>query len=90
MGFQASQLDGNEDAERIDDIQALHFDCDAKDILVVILQLKQISSSSSEGNHPLEIKIPLIPLINKVDNHTMKSKVKWLQNFHEKFDKYLL
>ncbi len=61
-----------------DDIQALHFECDAKDIPVVIPHLKRIYSSTRDATYPQGIKLRLIPIINKVSNPKTRSKVERL------------
>ncbi len=51
-----------------DELRALHFECDVKDVLVVMPQLEKIYSLSGDGTYPLGFKLQLIPIINKVSN----------------------
>ncbi len=70
-------------------VQALHFECDVKDVPVVVLYLEFIYSSTRDGSYPLWVELRLIPLIDKVHNLRTRNKVAWLRNCQAGFDKHI-
>ncbi len=52
VGFWDNLLDGKNDVGRYDDIQALHFECDTKDIPVVMPQLEKCTAWPEKKTNP--------------------------------------
>ncbi len=78
MGNRGIRNQGKSDSYKPKEVWALHFECDLKDVDVVMPALQKIYSSLGERKFPLGIKLGLIPEFNKL--HTTKNKVERLQN----------
>ncbi len=88
----SSGLQGKSAEERStkNEVQALYFECDAKDVPVVMPFLERIYSSTGVGTYLLGTKFRLILVIDKVMIPRTRIKVERLGNCQAGFDKNII